>query len=104
MAEFERLSAAISHADLHRRHGRVSDLIGLIVEATGLEAEVGEVCEIATGRSRAAVPRDMEPVSTNGSSVGLESAFVLRRAAGWRALRGPPDRRCGARRVRVSAQ
>jgi flagellum-specific ATP synthase len=55
----ERLTAAISRADLHRRHGRVSDLIGLIVEATGLEAEVGEVCEIATGRSRAAVPAEV---------------------------------------------
>jgi flagellar biosynthesis/type III secretory pathway ATPase len=54
----ERLTAAISRADLHRRHGRVSDLIGLIVEATGLEAEVGEVCEIATGRSRSAVPAE----------------------------------------------
>ena len=30
------------------------DLIGLIVEATGLEAEVGEVCTIETGRGRAA--------------------------------------------------
>src|SRR5215217_6744707 len=54
-----RLTEAIGRADLHRRHGRVSDLIGLIVEATGLEAEVGEVCEIATGRSRAAVPAEV---------------------------------------------
>src|SRR3954464_14109323 len=44
------LGRAVSRADLHRRHGRVSDLIGLIVEATGLEAEVGEVCEVRTGR------------------------------------------------------
>ena len=29
---------AIREADLHRRTGRVVDLIGLIVEATGLEA------------------------------------------------------------------
>ena len=42
---------------LHRRHGRVIDLIGLIVEATGLEAEVGEVCSIDTGRGRAAGAR-----------------------------------------------
>jgi flagellum-specific ATP synthase len=54
-----RLTEAIGCADLHRRHGRVSDLIGLIVEATGLEAEVGEVCEIATGRSRAPVPAEV---------------------------------------------
>lgn len=42
--------AAVRHADLHRRRGRVTDLIGLIVEATGLEAEVGEVCLVRTGR------------------------------------------------------
>jgi flagellum-specific ATP synthase len=54
-----RLTEVIGRADLHRRHGRVSDLIGLIVEATGLEAEVGEVCEIATGRSRAPVPAEV---------------------------------------------
>ncbi|MBI5105378.1 MAG: FliI/YscN family ATPase [Solirubrobacterales bacterium] len=47
-----RLGAAVARADLHRRHGRVSDLIGLIVEATGLEAEVGEVCDVRVGRNR----------------------------------------------------
>jgi len=49
---------AIEGADLHRRHGRVRDVIGLIVEATGLEAQIGEVCHVDTtargGRSRAA--------------------------------------------------
>src|SRR3954449_507926 len=52
-------TAALRDADLHRRHGRVIDLIGLIVEATGLEAEVGEVCTIDTGRGRAAVPAEV---------------------------------------------
>ena len=35
MAEslLKRLGDAVARADLHRRHGRVSDLIGLIVEA-----------------------------------------------------------------------
>ena len=50
---------AISDADLHRRTGRVVDLIGLIVEATGLEAEVGEVCTIETGRGRNSVPAEV---------------------------------------------
>jgi len=49
------LGGAIARADLHRRHGRVSDLIGLIVEATGVEAEVGEVCDI---RSAPVVSRE----------------------------------------------
>ena len=53
------LSGAIGRADLHRRHGRVSDLIGLIVEASGLEVEVGEVCEIGTGRGRPPVPAEV---------------------------------------------
>jgi flagellum-specific ATP synthase len=53
------LSLAVGRADLHRRHGRVSDLIGLIVEASGLEVEVGEVCEIGTGRGRPPVPAEV---------------------------------------------
>src|SRR3954464_6220490 len=56
------LGRAVTRADLHRRRGRVSDLIGLIVEATGLEAEVGEVCEVRIGRERtgtAAIPAEV---------------------------------------------
>src|SRR4051812_40993515 len=55
----EQASSAIRDADLHRRTGRIVDLIGLIVEATGLEAEVGEVCSIETGRGRADVPAEV---------------------------------------------
>jgi flagellum-specific ATP synthase len=51
--------AALRRADLHRRHGRVRDLIGLIIEASGLEAEIGEVCSIDTGRGRPAVPAEV---------------------------------------------
>src|SRR3954462_15976062 len=50
---------AIRDADLHRRTGRVVDLIGLITEATGLEAGVGEVCTIETGRGRSSVPAEV---------------------------------------------
>jgi flagellum-specific ATP synthase len=46
----ERVHDALADADLQRRHGRVRDLIGLIVEASGVEAQVGEVCHIETGR------------------------------------------------------
>jgi flagellum-specific ATP synthase len=55
----ERLAGVVSRGDLHRRRGFISDLIGLIVEASGLEAEIGEVCEIAAGRSRAPVPAEV---------------------------------------------
>jgi flagellum-specific ATP synthase len=41
---------ALRAGDLAQRHGFVSNLIGLIVEVTGLEAEVGEVCLIAAAR------------------------------------------------------
>src|SRR3954447_17809079 len=50
---------AIREADLHRRTGRVVDLIGLITEATGLDAAVGEVCSIEAGRRRPAVPAEV---------------------------------------------
>src|SRR4051794_2829632 len=57
--KLEEAVLAIREADLHRRTGRVIDLIGLITEATGLEAEVGEVCTIETGRGRASVPAEV---------------------------------------------
>jgi len=50
---------AIGEADLARRHGFVSNLIGLIIEATGLQAEVGEVCLVGTDRNRAAVSAEV---------------------------------------------
>ncbi len=59
MSVLERASDELRQADLHRRHGRVTNLIGLIVEATGLEAEVGEVCHIAAGRRRPSVPAEV---------------------------------------------
>jgi len=54
-----RASRAIGEADLARRHGFVSNLIGLIIEATGLQAEVGEVCLVGTDRHRAAVSAEV---------------------------------------------
>ena len=41
-----RAAGALRRAELLGRHGRVNNLIGLIIEATGLVAEVGEVCKI----------------------------------------------------------
>jgi len=51
-----RAGAAIREADLARRHGFVTNLIGLIIEVTGLNAEIGEVCLVGmdrTGSTRA---------------------------------------------------
>jgi flagellum-specific ATP synthase len=53
---------AIIEADLARRHGLVSNLIGLIIEATGLQAEVGEVCLVGTERGRAGGRDGRDPV------------------------------------------
>jgi flagellum-specific ATP synthase len=58
-ALLRRASEAIHEADLARRHGFVSNLIGLIIEATGLQAEVGEVCLVGTDRNRAAVSAEV---------------------------------------------
>ncbi len=54
-----RAGAALAGADLARCHGRVSNLIGLIIEATGLQAEVGEVCLVGADRNREAVPAEV---------------------------------------------
>src|SRR5436305_14758710 len=49
------VAEALRGADLSRRRGRVSDLIGLIIEATGIQVEIGEVCMVGEGRDRPAV-------------------------------------------------
>ncbi|HUO69132.1 MAG TPA: FliI/YscN family ATPase [Solirubrobacteraceae bacterium] len=52
-----RANQLLKEADLATRRGRVSDLIGLIIEATGLEVEIGEVCLVGGERRR-------DPVAT----------------------------------------
>jgi flagellum-specific ATP synthase len=53
---------AVLEADLVRRHGFVSNLIGLIIEATGLQAEVGEVCLVGTDRGTGSHSPGRDPV------------------------------------------
>src|SRR5829696_2970453 len=55
----EQFTRALHNGDLHRRHGRVTNLIGLIIEVTGLEAEVGELCYVEAGRTRPEVPAEV---------------------------------------------
>jgi len=50
---------ALHDADLCGAHGRVTNLIGLVIEATGLRAEVGELCTIEPGRRRTPVPAEV---------------------------------------------
>jgi flagellum-specific ATP synthase len=54
-----RVADALQGADLSRRRGRVSDLIGLIIEATGVQVEIGEVCLVGEGRERPAVATEV---------------------------------------------
>jgi len=55
----EREFRALHDADLCGAYGRVTNLIGLVIEATGLRAEVGELCTIEPGRQRAPVPAEV---------------------------------------------
>jgi flagellum-specific ATP synthase len=50
-AVLDRYMGALHDADLKRRRGWVANLIGLVIEATGLRAQVGELCTISTGRN-----------------------------------------------------
>ena len=54
-----RASRTVRTSDLARRLGRVGNLIGLIIEATGLEAEIGELCLVGDGRGRARVATEV---------------------------------------------
>ena len=59
MSAFASAAARLRGADLARRSGRVSDLIGLVIEATGLQAEVGEVCLVNGDRGHDPVPAEV---------------------------------------------
>jgi flagellum-specific ATP synthase len=50
---------AVHDADLCGAYGRVTNLIGLVIEATGLRAEIGELCTIDPGRQRPSVPAEV---------------------------------------------
>jgi flagellum-specific ATP synthase len=69
-----RARQAIRDADLARRGGFVSDLIGLIIEATGLHAEVGEVCLVGGGRERPGAP---PPPTVPAEVVGFREGRTL---------------------------
>jgi flagellum-specific ATP synthase len=55
----DRCLQAIQEEDLHARRGKVTSLIGLVIEASGLRAEVGELCSIAVGRNAEPVPAEV---------------------------------------------
>jgi len=59
VSAFASAAARLRGADLARRSGRVSDLIGLVIEATGLQAEVGEVCLVNGDRGHDPVPAEV---------------------------------------------
>ncbi len=54
-----RVARRLADADLARRRGRVRDLIGLIIEATGVQVEMGEICLVGDGRDRPAVATEV---------------------------------------------
>ena len=54
-----RVARRLGDEDLALRRGRVRDLIGLIIEATGLQVEMGEVCLVGDGRDRPAVATEV---------------------------------------------
>jgi flagellum-specific ATP synthase len=79
----ERATEAIRDADLARRRGFVTNLIGLIIEVTGLQAEVGELCLVGTERNR-------EPVSAE--VVGFRDGRTLLMPLGELTGIGPGTR------------
>ena len=54
-----RAARALHHRDLAQRRGLVGDVIGLIIEATGIEAEIGELCMVGDGRREPPVPTEV---------------------------------------------
>jgi flagellum-specific ATP synthase len=80
---FAEAAEAIRETDLARRHGFVSNLIGLIIEVTGLQAQVGELCLVGTDRNH-------DPVSAE--VVGFREGRTLLMALGEITGIGPGTR------------
>src|ERR1700760_5058486 len=59
-----RIARRIVDEDLALRRGRVRDLIGLIIEATGLQVEMGEICLVGDGRDASPSRPGREQVPT----------------------------------------
>jgi flagellum-specific ATP synthase len=72
-----RAGAALAGADLARCHGRVNNLIGLIIEATGLQAEVGEVCLVGGTEAGRHSPAASIPVSTEAGRHSPEASIPV---------------------------
>jgi len=93
----DRAGEAMLEADLARRHGFVSNLIGLIIEATGLQAEVGEVCLVGTERRTGPHPPGRpgpdHPAERPGS--GRDAERLGSQPPAGRPGSGPPGRRSG---------
>ncbi len=51
LPDLSRFQSALSGLHTVRLSGRVVQVVGLTIEATGLECQIGEVCEIKTGQS-----------------------------------------------------
>jgi flagellar protein export ATPase FliI len=47
----DRFRKAISEVDTVRVSGRIIQVVGLTIEAVGLDCQIGEICEIQTGRT-----------------------------------------------------
>ena len=99
MARCTRAARAAADSDLARRDGRVSDLIGLIIEATGLAVEIGEVCMVGDGRDRE--PVACEVVGFRGGRTLLMPLGELHGIGPGTAVR-PSGARCGAGRRRAA--
>jgi flagellum-specific ATP synthase len=54
-----RIAGRLGDQDLAQAPRPGGDLIGLIIEATGLQAEIGEVCLVGDGRDRAPVSTEV---------------------------------------------
>jgi flagellum-specific ATP synthase len=51
--------AALASSDLVRRRGRVANVIGLVIEASGLRAELGELCLVEGSRPGRPLPAEV---------------------------------------------
>ncbi len=77
-----RIARRVVDEDLALRRGRVRDLIGLIIEATGLQVEMGEICLVGDGRDAVPTHPGLVPTEVVGFRGGRTLLMPLGELSG----------------------
>lgn len=89
LPQFEKMERAISKADRWQHMGRVTQVVGLVIESTGPAARIGDLCYIESAEHTDAIPCEVVGFRSErillmplGEMRGIRSGSMVRAAGG----------------------